>query len=93
MGRRLQAYLHQNRFGTFTFRWRPPDDIAGRFAQRAFEYSLSTKSRSEAWHRALPITMRVSSLLVTLRAMKTPKNPPFTTELVRSLLLPDGSEE
>ena len=85
MGRRLQAYLHQNRVGTFTFRWRPPSDVAEHFAQRAFEYSLGTKIRSEAWHRALPVTLRAKAIVTQLRAMKPPKKRIFTTELVRSV--------
>jgi hypothetical protein len=37
MAKRHYAYLHQNRHGTFTFRWRPPTDLACCFAQRAFD--------------------------------------------------------
>ena len=95
MGRRFLAYLHQNRHGTFTFRWRPPLDLADRFAQSAFAFSLRTKLRNVAWQRALPATMRVQRLVPILRAMsspKTPKKPFLTTELVRYLVMPDGKE-
>lgn len=92
MAKRLQAFLHQNRLGTFTFRWRPPGDVAEHFAQRAFEYSLGTRIRSEAWHRALPVTLRAKALVTQLRAMKPPKKPTFKTELVRSLFWLDGTE-
>jgi integrase len=93
MAKRLQAFLHQNRLGTFTFRWRPPGDVAEHFAQRAFEYSLGTRVRSEAWHRALPVTLRAKALVTELRAMKLPKKPPLKTELVRSVFFLDGTRE
>ena len=59
MGRPALAYLHQNRHGTFTFRWRTPPVVADHFVQRAFEFSLATKAREEAWRRALLATIRV----------------------------------
>ncbi len=92
MARRLQAYLHQNRLGTFNFRWRPPRDVADCFAQSAFEFSLATKNRSEAWHRALSVTLRVRELLASVRAQTMAKPKPLTFELVRSIVLPDRTE-
>jgi hypothetical protein len=93
MAKRLQAFPHQNRLGTFTFRRRAPGDVAEHFAQRAFEHSLGTKVRSEAWHRALPVTLRAKAPVTQLRAMKLPKKPPFKTERVRSMFLLDGTRE
>ncbi len=95
MPRRPLGYLHQNRHGGFTFRWRPPLDVAGHFAQLAFEFSLATKSRAQAWQRALPATMRVNRLVSMLRAMRSssnPKEPILKTKLIRFLVLPDGIE-
>ena len=93
MAKRYYAYLHQNRHGTFTFRWRPPADLACCFTQRAFEFSLGTKVRTEAWRRALPCVNRATRALTVLRSMAAPKKPLLKTEFVRHLLLPDGTEE
>lgn len=92
MGQKNQHYLHKNRHGTFAFRWRPPRHVARLFSQPAFVYSLGTKDASVARSRALPALVRLDHFLTSLRAMKPPKDHLLTTELVRSLLLPDGTE-
>jgi integrase len=92
MGYKLQAYLHKNRHGTFAFRWRPPRDLAVQFTQAAFVYSLGTKERSIARCRALYACIRVNQLISMLRAVKSAKNSTLNTELIRSVVLPDGTE-
>lgn len=93
MVRRLQAYLHQNRLGTFNFRWRPPRDVADCFAQRAFEISLRTKNRSEAWLRALPIALAARRLIVDLRSQPMNRRKLTRFDLVRSIQWVDGTEQ
>ena len=92
MGYKLQAYLHKNRHGTFAFRWRPPRDVAAQFGQATFVYSLGTKESSIARGRALYASIRANQFVSILRAVKTSKEPIFNTELVRSVIMPDGTE-
>jgi integrase len=92
MGYKPQAYLHKNRHGTFAFRWRPPRDIAIQFSQASFVYSLGTKESSIARGRALYASIRANQFVSILRAVKSSKEPTFNTELVRSVIMPDGTE-
>src|ERR1700681_934900 len=92
MGYKLQAYLHKNRHGTFAFRWRPPRDVAAQFGQATFVYSLGTKESSIARGRALYASIRANQFVSILRAVKSSKDSTFNTELVRSVIMPDGTE-
>ena len=92
MGYKLQAYLHKNRHGTFAFRWRPPRDVAAQFGQATFVYSLGTKESSVARGRALYASIRANQFVSILRAVKSSKDSTFNTELVRSVIMPDGTE-
>jgi uncharacterized protein DUF6538 len=92
MGYKLQAYLHKNRHGTFAFRWRPPRDVALQFSQASFVYSLGTKESSIARGRALYASIRANQFVSILRAVKSSKDSTFNTELVRSVILADGTE-
>jgi hypothetical protein len=92
MGSRFQSYLHKNRHGTLCFRWRPPRDVADRFTQSAFVYSLGTKESVRARVRALYSLIRVNQFVLLLRAVKSDKSKLFNTEMVRSIVLPDGTE-
>lgn len=92
MGFRFQSYLHKNRHGTLCFRWRPPRDVADRFTQSAFVYSLGTKECKRACARALNSLTRVNQFVALLRTMKSDKSKLFNTEIVRSIVLPDGTE-
>lgn len=95
MAQRLQAYLHKNRVGTFTFRWRPPKADRDRFDRTAYEFSLGTKDRTVAWHRGARAAAMAQGLLALARTMPKPKKKEelFTFELIRSFTLPDGSAE
>lgn len=90
MPRRSLGYLHKNRHGTFAFRWRPPRDLAPVFNQRIYAVSLGTKCQRAAWHRALRPALRMRALIEFIR-MKRPKPELLTYELVRRLILTDGS--
>ncbi len=92
MGFRFQSYLHKNRHGTLCFRWRPPRDVAERFTQSAFVYSLGTKESTTARVRALYSFTRINQFVSLLRAVKSDKSKLFNTEMVRSIVLPDGTE-
>lgn len=95
MARRLQAYLHKNRVGTFTFRWRPPKAERDRFDRAAYEFSLGTKDRTLAWQRAAVAAAMAQRLLAAIRHMPKPKNTSelFKTEFVRKFTFADGSTE
>ena len=90
MGYKLQAYLRKNRYGTFAFRWRPPRDVAAQFGQATFVYSLGTKESSIARGLALYASIRANQFVSMLRAVKSSKDSTFNTELVRSVIMPDG---
>jgi hypothetical protein len=87
MGYKLRAYRHKNRHGTFAFRWRPPRDAAIQFSQASFVYSLGTKENSIARGRALYASIRANQFVSILRAVKSPKDPIFNTELVRTVIM------
>lgn len=92
MPRRSLGYLHKNRHGTFAFRWRPPRDLAHLFNQRIYAISLGTKCQGAAWHNALRPAWRMRALVEIIR-VKRPKNELITTELIRRLVLSDGTKE
>ncbi len=90
MGRPSTGYLHRNRHGTFSFRWRPPSDLTARFDQRIYVLSLHTKCRDRASHRARLPAYRLTCLVGVLRMNGTDKDELVTAELIRRLVLPGG---
>ncbi len=70
MGRPAQGYLHRNRHGTFSFRWRPPSDVRDRFDRAVYAFSLATRHRHEASDRAHLPAFLAAQLVHRLRMSK-----------------------
>ncbi len=60
--------------------------------QAAYVYSLGTKETTAARVHALYAFIRVHQFVSALRAVKSDKSKLFDTEMVRSIVLPDGTE-